>query len=193
MSQLSLFADLLWKLLVIATLSSTLMLGAFLLVQPLLRKISGQLYNRVAQISLSGLLGILFLSFFLLLSLDQDIQVKCFGNFASSQGSFGVTRILALIWASVVILWGAIDFFRYHGFKRILKRKTLREQADYRIVSNDLSPMTFGLLPAQILVPQTLCESDSLPFILGHEKVHLQNQDSPLELLSALSATAVLV
>jgi hypothetical protein len=83
MSQLSLFADLLWKLLVIATLSSTLLLGAFVLAQPLLQKISGQLYNRMAQISFSGVIGILFLSLFLLLSLDQDIQVKCFGAFAT--------------------------------------------------------------------------------------------------------------
>lgn len=184
MSQLVLFADLLWKLLVIAALSSTLLLGAFALAQPLLRKISGQLYNRIAQISLSGLLGILFLSFFLLLSLDQDIQVKCFGNFASSQGSFGVTRILAMIWILGVVLLGARDFRLYQGFQRILRRKTLEVKDGYLLVEDDVAPMTFGLFKAQVLVPENLRQDESFPFILAHERVHQQNQDGLWSLLA---------
>jgi|GEM_PF-4141070 Antirepressor regulating drug resistance, predicted signal transduction N-terminal membrane component len=178
MTSLALFADFLWKLLIITSLSSAIIFGVFCLVQSFLRKTSGRLFNKVAQISISTVLGTVILSTVLLLSVDQDIQEKCFGSFASAQGSFGVTRVLALVWFVGVVAFAAFDFVRVMRFKRFLNQSVLRDEAGYSIVSDELAPLSFGFLRPQIVLPETVASDVNLKdIILNHEQTHVANRD----------------
>lgn len=172
------FSDFLWKLLIITSLSSAIIFGVFLLLQSFLRKISGRLYNRVAQISLATVLGTLLLSTVLLLSVDQDIQEKCFGSFASAQGSFGVTRILALVWLAGVGAFAAIDFIQVMRFKGALNGAILSDEAEFTRVKSTIAPSSFGLLRPRILLPEQVADDMTLKqYVLSHEKTHLRNYD----------------
>lgn len=178
MPSLATFSDFLWKLLIITSLSSAIIFGVFLLLQPFLRKISGRLYNRVAQISLLTVLGTLLLSTVLLLSVDQDIQDKCFGSFASAQGSFGVTRIVALVWLLGVAAFAAFDFIQVLRFRKFLNAATLRDEAEYTRVQGTIAPSSFGFLRPRILLPEQVADDENLKqYVLSHEKTHVRNHD----------------
>lgn len=178
MPSLATFSDFLWKLLIITSLSSAIIFGVFLLLQSFLRRISGSVYNKVARISLVTVLGTMILGTVLLLSVDQDIQDSCFGSFASAQGSFGVTRIVALVWLMGVVAFGAVDLIRIARFKRTLKKSTLAQEGEYLRVDDSIAPSSFGFLSPRILLPAQVADSEALKhFVLSHEKTHVRNHD----------------
>jgi len=183
----SLALDFLWKLLVVASLSSTLVFGSFLLVRPLLQKISGRFYYIIAQGSLICVLGILGVGGLLLSTFDQDLQMKCFNSFADVQGNFAITRLLAFIWFAVSFILLTLDFTRYRNFIRAIQAKVLEARQGFLIVDDSLPAMTYGFIEKVILIPQRfLYQEMEFIHVLEHERTHARNHDGLWSLLALL-------
>lgn len=184
---MSFFADFLWRLLVIVALSSGLVFGAFALAEPFLRGVSGAVYNRVAKISLLGLTAVFISGVALLLSVDQEIQASCFGSFAATQGSFGVTRILGLTWLTMTAVALAFDVVRYVRFGREIERHKMAEAGGFEVVDDSLPAFSRGFFRSTILIPRRfLAHASRLEHILRHEQTHVRNFDGAWSLLALL-------
>ena len=178
MDSLTYFSDFLWKLLVVVSICSGIVFAAFLLVQPLLKKVSGRLFNRVSQISVVGVLASVAFGSLLLLFVDQDIQEKCFGSFVQSRGSFEITRIAAAIWLTGVLGLLIKDVIQYRGFKKLLLQNSLHQESDYLIVTDEMSAATVGILKSQVIIPLGLLQNSKvLGHVLSHEQTHSKNRD----------------
>lgn len=179
--------DFTWKLLVLVSLSSTFIFGAFVLVQRFLKKVSGKYFKLWSQASLTAFLSAIALFSGLLLTLDKDLQLQCFRHFADSQGTMGLTRILAGTWLLTVIILLAKEVVQYKAFRKKVSQSVLREAEGYHVVANEFSPLTFGFLKYTIVIPEYLTlNKDHLQYILSHEKTHVANRDGLWNLLSLL-------
>ncbi len=179
------FLDFFWKLLIIVALSSSIIFGTFLSVRFFSGKITGRFYNRICQWSLVSVGAAVVLGTFLLSTVDQDLQERCYGSFARLHGAFGVTRWLAVIWIFGILVLLSKDIFGYRRFSSDLQKNILEKRADYLVSSNEYTPLTFGLLRGKIVIPLWLAnQKDSLIHILAHEAVHLRNRDILWNLLS---------
>jgi hypothetical protein len=185
MTELSLFSDFLWKLLVIVTLSSLAIFSSFLIAQIFLRRLSGQIYSRIAKMSTLAMIGILIAGICLLFSVDQDLQIHCFGSFVNSQGSLGITRIAGAVWGIISVLILVRDVIQYQRFQNWLALNILSKNDEYNLATNNVPPMSVGFFRSQIVVPEIL-ERDfaQLSHVLGHEAVHIKNKDSLWSLLA---------
>ena len=176
-SHFSLVFDFLWKLLMVTGLASTFIFTAFLLVQPFLKKISGGFFNRIAQISVLGVLGILLLSAGLLMTLDQELQVRCFGSFIENQKSLSITRLLAFSWIFLSAFFLAWDFLKLRKFHSKIKEQTIENRGETIIVEGG-GPFVVGFLRPLIVLPQGLPrEGRHFEHVLSHEKTHVRNHD----------------
>lgn len=179
--------DFTWKLLVLVSLSSTFIFGAFVLAQGLLRKVSGRYFKLWSQASLVAFLSVVALFSGLLLTLDKDLQLECFRHFADSQGTMGLTRILAGTWLLTVMILLAKEVIHFRAFRKRLSQSVLREADGYHVVGDEFSPLTFGFLKYVIVIPEYLTQNkDHLQYILSHEKTHVLNRDGLWNLLSLL-------
>lgn len=184
---MSLFADFLWRLLVIVALSSGLVFGAFALAEPILRNISGAVYNRAAKFSLAGLAAVFAAAVGLLLSVDQEIQASCFGNFAATQNSFGITRILGLTWLATAFAAFFLDGVRYLRFSREIRKRRLATADGFDVVADSLPAFSRGIFRRTILIPRRyLGHASQLEHVLRHEQTHIRNHDGAWSLLALL-------
>ncbi len=170
--------DFLWKLLIVTCLGSTFIFGSFLVARIFFGKVSAGFFNRLAQYSVASLLGLTIVAGFILSIADKDLQVQCFGSFVESQGGFGITRALGLVWLFGGIILFLKDVVSIQNFKKQLAHYSLSETSEYLLVSNQLSAMTYGVLNPIILIPQAVAENSSrLKYVLLHEKTHIKNHD----------------
>ncbi|WP_374078235.1 M56 family metallopeptidase [Bdellovibrio bacteriovorus] len=179
--------DFTWKFLVLVSLSSTFIFGAFVFAQGLLKKVSGKYFKLWSQASLVAFLSTMTLFAGLLLTLDKDLQAQCFKHFADAQGTMGLTRILAGTWLLTVIGLFAKEILQYRAFQQKVLDNVLREAEGYHVVTDKFSPLTFGFLKYTIVIPEYLTQNtDHLQYILAHERTHIANRDGFWNLLSLL-------
>ncbi|WP_413575521.1 M56 family metallopeptidase [Bdellovibrio sp. HCB290] len=180
--------DFLWKLLVVVTLASTFLFGAFVLGQSLIKNVSGSYFRKWARWSLVTFLGVVAVFGLLLAMVDQGLQINCFGNFAHSQGIMGVTRILALLWISTASILFARDMFRFKRIKKEISANIVSQHSDFVVVSDNMEAMTYGVLDSQVVIPELVFKDATLfQHVLCHEKVHAKNRDGFWSLLEVLS------
>lgn len=171
-------ADFLWKLLIVVSMCSGIIFLAFLLAQPLLRRVSGKLFNRVSQTSVIGVLVSVVFGSLLLMLVDQDIQDECFGRFVSNRGSFEITRVIAVIWMTGVLGFLAKDIIQYRALKKMLSKSILRREPDYLIVTDQISAATVGILKPQVVIPIGVWRNSKIfKHVFEHEQTHSRNRD----------------
>lgn len=191
--------DFVWRLLVIAAVSSTLIFGAFVLVRAVLQK-NAFIFSVSAKAAAAVFLSLLAVSALLMLGFDREWAERCFGLFAQGHDSWGFTRGMALLWIAVAGLWISHDLFRHLRFMRLLQAQTRpetysvqkpgRPPQDIRLRVHDeaLAPFCVGLWPAQVVISSvTLRDGDMAPSAVAHEESHRQHGDGFWNLAALLT------
>ncbi|MCB0370674.1 MAG: hypothetical protein KDD45_14935, partial [Bdellovibrionales bacterium] len=112
--------DFLWKFVFFVSILSTFYFCSVLFLPKLFKKTSA--IKIMAGIKTSKI--ILLMSFianaFFLVFFDKELGIDCFGHFAIKEGSFGLTRMISIIWLIGFILYIVKDAVCYFwSFKKL--------------------------------------------------------------------------
>lgn len=122
---------------------------------------------------------------------------------------FSATRVLTLVWLIGTAVIGAYQFYSYFSFKRLIKRwgkritderalTAFEEAKEFAGVKGDIgvkkcravtSPMMFGVIKPELIIPDTEYDIGDLPVILRHELVHLKRHDIWYKLIMLTART----
>lgn len=181
--------DFVWRLLVIAGVSSTLIFGAFVLVRAVLQR-SAFVFAVSAKTASVAFLSLLLFSALLMLGFDREWAERCFGLFTQSHESWGFTRWMALLWVTVAGLLISHDLFRHLRFMHSLPSKTRPwtyslqspglppQDIRLRVHDQNVAPFCVGLWPAQVVISSiTLLDERVAAHAVAHEEAHRRHGD----------------
>ena len=179
--------DFCWKMFVFVALSSSFVFGAFMLAQIFLKRVSGKHFRTWAQASVATFLTSFVAIVLLLLTVDQELQRKCFALFAEHSGSYSVTRVVSGLWLFGVVSFLFKDTIQFAHFQRQIRKQALRVEGDVLVMKDGFAPSTFGFIKNIILIPENLLNMPELKYVLAHERMHVERRDGSWNLLGLLA------
>jgi len=95
-------------------------------------------------------------------------------------------EVSAMIWAVIAAAAILTSIFLYSVTKRELRDAT-HLRGNIWLSGKITSPAVYGIFRAKIIIPDIVTEQD-LPYILAHEKVHIQRRDNLWRVIAVITA-----